>query len=495
MDVLDALEELIDQSLVRVEDRGSVTRYHVLETVRQFGARYLSDQPAAEREAVVRRHADWYPRLLKEVGPWGEGRRQRACLDRLLPERDDLNAALRHFQNEGDAERLADVALSASPFWKAAELPADGRTWSAAALDLLGDRRTDLRVGLVNNRAMHMFLAGELFTWAAVAQEGLALATEIGDRFWISRAQRLLAGIPIDPIGSLALLTSAAADSNAVGDLYGEALALQGRARLYAGMGWRQAAEALVEAQRVVDQLGDPWVTETLNSWRVNAAIHIADHASMRAALDPESPRFVRASPLTESLLAMIELRLAGDFGAELPDPEPLAARALHFARIENYLALYIQNQIVALVLHARGELARALTLSDSLAEQFAGMAIANLHGATLAFASEMSTVRCDAWRRRTSRRKTTHSSFGSSGSSFRRCWPATTTTLQPPRPPSIRCWPSLTNTNSSATCSTHLKCSPVWPWPRGRGPTPRGWPEQRKPPAIRTRSEAGSSR
>ena len=84
MDVLDALEHLIDQSLVRVDETGSVARYRLLETVRQYSGRLLLDSTESAR--LVRAHMEWFGRLARALGPLSDGPDEFVSEGRLVPD-------------------------------------------------------------------------------------------------------------------------------------------------------------------------------------------------------------------------------------------------------------------------------------------------------------------------------------------------------------------------------------------------------------------------
>jgi predicted ATPase len=62
-EVLGLLSHLVDKSLVVAREQGGVTRYRLLETVRQYGREKLSESDKAEQ--VRQRHAGYYLVLRK----------------------------------------------------------------------------------------------------------------------------------------------------------------------------------------------------------------------------------------------------------------------------------------------------------------------------------------------------------------------------------------------------------------------------------------------
>ena len=64
---LGALARLVDTSLVVAEARGDVTRYRLLETVRQYAAERL--RAAGEEPAIRSRHCAWYVEFAEARDP------------------------------------------------------------------------------------------------------------------------------------------------------------------------------------------------------------------------------------------------------------------------------------------------------------------------------------------------------------------------------------------------------------------------------------------
>jgi predicted ATPase/class 3 adenylate cyclase/tetratricopeptide (TPR) repeat protein len=90
-EVLDLLTSLADKSLVVVETSEGSTRYHLLETVRQYARDHLSE--SGEAETVRSRHFDFCDRLMGQR--WPQGRPDVVeWLRRVDTEHDNLRAAL-----------------------------------------------------------------------------------------------------------------------------------------------------------------------------------------------------------------------------------------------------------------------------------------------------------------------------------------------------------------------------------------------------------------
>src|SRR5207237_1071093 len=80
-DVLDALGELVAKSMLGAVHQGGVTRYQLLETLRQYALEQLEGRD--ETDAFRRRHADYYPAFAERIGPLLLGAEELAWRPRL----------------------------------------------------------------------------------------------------------------------------------------------------------------------------------------------------------------------------------------------------------------------------------------------------------------------------------------------------------------------------------------------------------------------------
>ena len=114
-DVLPVLEQLADQSLLKVVDTTSGTRYRMLETVRAFAA--ARQQDCGETERVTGRFLAW-------ARDFGAGHYDSALAGDDLPafelvraEQDNLVQALRHGMDRRDAGTVAAVSAALGALW------------------------------------------------------------------------------------------------------------------------------------------------------------------------------------------------------------------------------------------------------------------------------------------------------------------------------------------------------------------------------------------
>jgi predicted ATPase/DNA-binding CsgD family transcriptional regulator len=179
IDVLDALERLIDQSLIAPWDDSVTGRFLMLETVRQYGARQLLSDKSIDRWRS--RHAMYYVHLAKDLSPRCETAEQSQAVGVLKAENDNIRAALHHLLAQGNAEALTEMTLALGPYWDVGGDKLEGVTWATRSLDLLPERSTAERARLIAFRAECRMSLGDLPAATVDAQQALDMATEVGD--------------------------------------------------------------------------------------------------------------------------------------------------------------------------------------------------------------------------------------------------------------------------------------------------------------------------
>jgi DNA-binding CsgD family transcriptional regulator/tetratricopeptide (TPR) repeat protein len=127
-DVLDGITSLVDKSLLRLDGGdGPGPRYAMLETIRAFGLDQLA--ASGDEHAACLAHAVYFLTLAEraEADPV-------SGLARLAAEVNNLRAALRWFDAQGDDERLIRLAAALWPLWYVHGPHEEGRTWLDRAL-------------------------------------------------------------------------------------------------------------------------------------------------------------------------------------------------------------------------------------------------------------------------------------------------------------------------------------------------------------------------
>jgi len=174
--LLDTVQELVDQSLLRGEG-GSVPRFAMLETIREYAAERLAELPDAAplRDA----HASVFLALCKEAITHLAGLDVKVWLDRLDQDRDNLRAALDWLQERDPALALT-LAVPAFHLWESRGYFTEGRDRLQVLLRMV-PAPTPTRVRALNAAANLAIDQGDLEDAARLLQESLELSRRLND--------------------------------------------------------------------------------------------------------------------------------------------------------------------------------------------------------------------------------------------------------------------------------------------------------------------------
>ena len=125
--VLDLLSHLVDKSLVFAREGVGESRYHLLETVRQYGGARLRE--VNEAGPVRDIHLGHFLQFAKMAEPHLRDATQREWLDRLLAERDNLRAALEWACTAGHTRSGLELAAVLGRYWHLRSEYNEGRYW------------------------------------------------------------------------------------------------------------------------------------------------------------------------------------------------------------------------------------------------------------------------------------------------------------------------------------------------------------------------------
>ena len=184
-DVVDRLGQLVDHSLVKLDDERDQPRFALLETIREYAAEMLTT--SGEVEELRRRHATAFLAVAQEAAAELSGADQRAWLDRLEGGHANLVAAL-EWATQHDPTLAARLAYALWRFWQRRGYLNQART----LLDAQASRAAELEPV---DRARLAEAFGGVAYWqsdrpAAVRwyDEALAIWRELGDRSQIANA-------------------------------------------------------------------------------------------------------------------------------------------------------------------------------------------------------------------------------------------------------------------------------------------------------------------
>jgi predicted ATPase/class 3 adenylate cyclase len=239
LDVLDLLGSLVDKSLVVADHSPQAVRYRLLETIRQYSAQeLLRAEGDAEVLRIRDRHARYCLELARLGGPATFGPRQGQWLRRFDTEWENLRAAFAHFAAEQRSEEILALAVSLRRFsvsrghpdvldylrpvvdradTEPSALLAEGMTAAAQLIGLLsrtdatelaaareysekalamarvvGDRRAEAHA--IGNLVEAAYMAGDKPAGHRLAEQGVAIARELGDVQLLAEQLQGLAG-------------------------------------------------------------------------------------------------------------------------------------------------------------------------------------------------------------------------------------------------------------------------------------------------------------
>lgn len=188
-DIVDRVGELIDQSLVRVdEERGTddEPRYAMLETIREYAAEMLAAR--GETDAIARRHAAALLEVVRETLPHLRGAGQRAALDRLERDHDNVRAAIEWATATPDPALATGLGASIWRFWQQRGYLNEAR----ARLDLMVAQEWALepvdRARFAEARGGVAYWQTDRATAIRWYDEALAIWEDTGDRSEIANA-------------------------------------------------------------------------------------------------------------------------------------------------------------------------------------------------------------------------------------------------------------------------------------------------------------------
>jgi hypothetical protein len=143
-EVLDGILALVDKSLVLADETSGITRYHLLETMSQFGQANLS---AADTDHLYRdRHADYYADYVLSRLPQLHGSGDQAALHQVEPELENIRVVLRRAADDHSSSRFEELYSALYLLWLERSRLSEGTSW---AIELKGRPVLDPAIRIV----------------------------------------------------------------------------------------------------------------------------------------------------------------------------------------------------------------------------------------------------------------------------------------------------------------------------------------------------------
>jgi len=222
LDVLNLLPQLVNKSMVMVDENGKGTRYRLPETIRQYAREELFE--SGQPEQARNRHLEYFLQFAEEAEPKLRGPEQLEWLERVETEHDNLRTALAWSLESSKSDHALQLAGALYYFWLLRGYISEGQKWLNEALALAElNQGTKGATGKytpaqseIAHRARALYGAGWFQLTAmnlqrahTLVEESLHLWRELGDTWWMAvtlELAALIVGVEGDTQTSLAYL-------------------------------------------------------------------------------------------------------------------------------------------------------------------------------------------------------------------------------------------------------------------------------------------------
>jgi predicted ATPase/class 3 adenylate cyclase len=172
---IDQLQSLVDKSLVRIRDKD---RFWMLETIHEFAAERLRE--SGEEDESRRRHAEFFLALAESANLSAEATDLGPRPELVLPEQDNLRAALDWAAEAGEIELGLHLAIALEQFWVAVA-PYEGARRVQAFLDRAADLPDVVRARAIRVVGGMIFMTGDFDRGDELMRQSLELFRSLGD--------------------------------------------------------------------------------------------------------------------------------------------------------------------------------------------------------------------------------------------------------------------------------------------------------------------------
>jgi predicted ATPase/class 3 adenylate cyclase len=330
-DILDLMARLVDKSLVIGEEPNGETRYHRLETIRQYARERFFE--TEEVEAIRDRHLAYYVRLAEEIEKGLQGPGRKLWSQRSEVEQENLQTAIEWGLNR-DPESWLRIAASMIFGISFGGYSVQGFSWlrdrMSAMESTLSALTPALRAKSLHALAFVSFSVGRELDAYEYAEQSIALYRQLDDKSGLASAL-LVASLSLESTGKLVEAETALK----------EALALAQSEENGFVISWVLNTLARVTARLHGDmQAAWDFTEEALRlSNDVEVAGHIADVYEMRGFLAAFSGRYEEARLWFEK--AMDAFRDAGANFSVLLNKSNLAHLERQFGHHQQALERY----------------------------------------------------------------------------------------------------------------------------------------------------------
>ena len=291
-EILDLLTRLVDKSLVITEEVTGETRYHRLETIRQYSREKFFETD--EVETIRNCHLAFYVHFAEEAEKQLQGRERVAWIHRLEAEQDNLRTAM-EWGLAKNPESALRIAACLPLFWTTGGISAEGFRWIQQAtveyLEQIGEQeQSSLRAKGLGGLAYLYMSMGDNANGKRVAEQSVALFRQCQDQNGLAYSLLILA-YPLEFLGerlqAQATLNESIVIARAEKNIYILASALSNLARITVGLRDDiDAAERYAEeAIRISREAGIEYTSAVAHEMKSIIAARRKDYEEARALI------------------------------------------------------------------------------------------------------------------------------------------------------------------------------------------------------------------
>jgi tetratricopeptide (TPR) repeat protein len=185
-DLLDTLESLAAQSLIRAEPgEHDEPRFSMLETIREFALEQLAE--AGEERRIREMHADYFLQMTEDSESSLFGKDQRVTLAELDREYGNVRAALSLFSRLKRADPMLRISVVIWNYWETRGFGEEGQQWVRKALEMEAFSDPKVLINALNRVGNLTIDLGDIDGAGAYFERSLRLAMRHRDRQMIAR--------------------------------------------------------------------------------------------------------------------------------------------------------------------------------------------------------------------------------------------------------------------------------------------------------------------
>lgn len=376
LDVLNLMAQLVNKSLVIVDEGCAPTRYHLLETIRQYARDKLLE--SGEAEQTRNAHLDYFVKFSEETGPYMDTSQVLDWIPKLDAEYDNVRAAF-EWGMDHDIEACLQIVGSLAYYWFRRGHGAEGiqmaedafarskALWSAN--DAYSQRQLLLRARALQAMSFLCYSQGDNRKAYKSGSECIELARQLGDTQMLAVALAFSGSAKLfegDFESALAQLQEAMHLARAANHKYGlgMAMGMMAQAEMMINHDMKAAQEYEGKALALVAEQGGKWTSLMLYFGTGRGAMYRGDYAVARE-------RFAYCLPLFEEMKDVHRVNMIQSEFAHMDRYEGKLERAeqayrstiLIWQKLGHRAAVAHQLECLAFVAKAHEEPERALRL------------------------------------------------------------------------------------------------------------------------------------